>query len=60
MLKEDAVIILYASEPQFVVSNVRRYSDLWIAEKFVFNEKTGTSLFVIQRGEGAAQKKEAV
>lgn len=60
LMKEDAVIILYASEPQYVVSNVRRYSDLWIAEKFLFNEKNGTSLFVIERGEGAAQKKEAV
>lgn len=49
-LKEDAVLVLYATEPQFVLEGVRRQPEYRIAEKYILNEKNGTAVFILCRG----------
>lgn len=48
-LKEEAVLVLYATEPWFVTEAIRGRSEYRVLEKFVVNEKNGTSVFVIRK-----------
>ena len=48
VLKEDGVIILYASEPVFVYEEVKKNRTFRICEAFVINERQGTTVFVLK------------
>lgn len=47
-LKENAILILYATEPQFVKEAVKGIKGYRIEKQFVLNEKNGTSVFVVE------------
>lgn len=55
-LKRDAVMVLYATEPQYVIESVREQSEYQIAEKFTVNEKNGTGVFIIRRCGGKSRQ----
>lgn len=57
-LKEDAVMVLYTTEPQYVIESVRELGGYCIEEKFTLNEKNGTIVFVIRR-DGGIDRQEA-
>ena len=48
-LKDDGVIILYATEPGFVGQAIKRGNTFKITEQYVLNEKNGTTVFIIHR-----------
>lgn len=48
-LKPEAILILYATEPQFLIEAVREQKDYQMLEKHTVNEKNGTGVFVIQK-----------
>lgn len=48
LLKDEAVMILYSSEPSFVREEVKKYPQYRIRESFVINERKGTTLFVAE------------
>ena len=48
-LKDDSVIILYATEPGFVGQAIKRGNTFKITEQYVLNEKNGTTVFIIHR-----------
>ena len=48
-LKDDSVIILYATEPGFVGQAIKRGNTFKITERYVLNEKNGTTVFIIHR-----------
>lgn len=48
VLKEDGVMILYASEPEFVYEEVKQNHRYRICESFLVNERQGTSVFVLK------------
>lgn len=48
-LREDAILVLYVTEPQFLEEAVRRRKQYQILEEFLINEKNGTSVFVIRK-----------
>ena len=50
LLKRNAVIVMYTTQPEFVRREVRRYADYRIAESYMINEKNNTTIFVICRG----------
>lgn len=54
VLKEEAVMILYASEPEFVQKEVKKYPQYCIRESHVLNERQGTAVFVIEVSKGSA------
>lgn len=47
-LKDNAILILYATEPQFVKESVKGTKGYRIEKQFTLNEKNGTSVFVIE------------
>ena len=47
-LKENAVLILYVTEPQFVAEAVRRHPEYWVEEMFLLNEKNRTTVYVLR------------
>ncbi|MCD7736902.1 MAG: RNA methyltransferase, partial [Lachnospiraceae bacterium] len=47
LLKEEAALILYTSEPNYVVESVRSCPNYQIEKSFLLNEKNGTTVFVI-------------
>ena len=47
-LKERAVLVLYSTQPSFVRNEVRKDLRYVIRKQFLMNEKTGTTLFVIE------------
>ena len=49
VLKEDSVMILYATEPRFVDDCLEQYKTFRLEERFIINEKNGTTVFVIRR-----------
>ncbi len=48
LMKEEAVMILYSSEPSYVRAEVKKYPEYRIREAFVLNERNKTTLFVIE------------
>jgi tRNA G10 N-methylase Trm11 len=48
VLKKEAVMVLYASEPEFVRKEVKKYREYHICESYVINERQGTTVFVIE------------
>lgn len=52
LLKEEAVMVLYSTEPSFVTEGTGRGGAFQIEEKFLINEKNGTTVFVIRRRGG--------
>ena len=48
-LEEEAVLVVYAAEPEFLTEAVRTQPRFRIAERFLLNEKSGASVFVIRR-----------
>ncbi len=50
LLKAEAVLILYSTEPSFVRTEVKKYPEYRISESFMLNERNQTTLFVIQFG----------
>lgn len=46
-LKQEAVLVLYATEPQFVKDAVSSVKGYRVEKQFTLNEKNGTSVFVI-------------
>lgn len=50
LLKKEAVMVLYATQPELVRREVKKYADCRIEKSFLLNEKNGTTLFVICRG----------
>ena len=49
VLKPDSVMVLYATEPDFVETEVKKCSEFHIAASFQINERAGTAAFVIER-----------
>lgn len=49
LLKPEAVLILYSTEPKLLKAAVRPHEEYRIAEEFIMNEKNQTTVFVIQR-----------
>ena len=47
-LKENAVLILYVTEPQFVAEAVRRHPEYRVEETFLLNEKNRTTVYVLR------------
>ncbi len=47
LLKDEAILILYTSDPNYVVESVRAGKDYRIERSFLFNEKKGTTVYVI-------------
>ena len=47
-LKENAVLILYVTEPQFVAEAVRRHPEYRVEEMFLLNEKNRTTVYVLR------------
>jgi hypothetical protein len=48
-LNPDAVLVLYATEPQFAREAVQRYPEYRIVQSNMVNEKNGTEVLVIRR-----------
>lgn len=48
-LKKEAVLIMYVTEPQFLLESVRENKDYEILEKHTINEKNGTGVFILQK-----------
>lgn len=48
-MKAEAILILYATEPQFLIESVQERMGYRILEKHTVNEKNGTGVFVIQK-----------
>lgn len=48
-LKQEAVLVLYATEPQFAEEAIRAHAEYVLREKYTINEKNGTSVLVIQK-----------
>lgn len=51
-LKEEAVLILYTTEPQLAENALRIRKGYHVEKRFLMNEKSGTSVFVICWKEG--------
>lgn len=51
LLKEEAVLVIYTTEPNYVVESVRSVRGYRIEKSFLLNEKNHTTVFVILRGE---------
>jgi len=49
LLKEEAVLVIYSSEPNYVLESVRVWSEYRIEKRFLLNEKNNTTVFVISR-----------
>ncbi|MCD8074247.1 MAG: HEAT repeat domain-containing protein [Lachnospiraceae bacterium] len=49
LLKEEAVLIIYSSEPNYVLESVRAVPEFHIEKRFLLNEKKQTTVFVIRR-----------
>ncbi|MCD8012964.1 MAG: HEAT repeat domain-containing protein [Lachnospiraceae bacterium] len=49
LLKEEAVLVIYTTEPNYVVESVRSARDFRIEKSFLLNEKNHTTVFVILR-----------
>ncbi len=47
LLKDQAVLILYTSDQNYVVESARAYEEYQIEKTFLINEKNGTMIFVI-------------
>lgn len=47
-LKEEAVLVLYATEPQFVLEALREHTRYRLVKRYIVNEKNGTTVFVIR------------
>ncbi len=47
LLKEEAVLILYTSAPNYVVESSRAFEEYHTEKTFLINEKNGTTVFVI-------------
>ncbi|MDY3250180.1 MAG: HEAT repeat domain-containing protein [Candidatus Choladocola sp.] len=47
-LKKDGVMVLYATEPQFVQDSLSLYGDYRLENKYTINEKNGTCVFAIR------------
>lgn len=47
-LKKEAVLVLYVTEPQFLTEAIKGSREYKILEKYLLNEKKGTSVFVIR------------
>lgn len=47
-LKDNAVLILYVTEPQFVAEAVRRHPEYRVEETFLLNEKNHTTVYVLR------------
>ena len=48
-LKEEAMLILYVTDPQFLTEAIRGRKEYRVLEKYVINEKNGTTVFVVQQ-----------
>jgi tRNA G10 N-methylase Trm11 len=48
-LKDEAILVLYATEPDFVLQGVRRNPEYRILRRHEINEKNHTTVFVIRR-----------
>lgn len=48
VLKEEAVMVLYTSEPHFVRKETKKYREYHIRESWLLNERAGTTVFVIE------------
>ena len=48
-LKKEAVLIMYVTEPQFLLESVRENKGYEILEKHTINEKNGTGVFILQK-----------
>ncbi len=48
LLKSEAVMVLYSSEPSFVRDGTKKHPEYRIKESFVLNERNGTTLFVVE------------
>ena len=51
LLKPESVLVLYATEPDFVETEVKKCAEYRIAASFPINERAGTAAFVIERKE---------
>ncbi len=51
-LKREAVLVLHATEPEFVTTALEGNRDYHIIKKYIVNEKNGAAVFVIHRGRG--------
>ncbi|MCC8102292.1 MAG: HEAT repeat domain-containing protein [Clostridiales bacterium] len=49
LLKEEAVLVIYSSEPNYVLESVRSLPEYCIEKRFLLNEKKNTTVFVIRR-----------
>ncbi len=47
LLISGGVLVLYAADPNYVLEAVREHTEYEIKEKFLINEKKGTTVFVI-------------
>ncbi len=47
LLESGAVLVLYSTEPNYVLESVREHEEFEIEKKFLINEKKGTTVFVI-------------
>lgn len=47
-LKAEAMLVLYATEPQFVKDAVKKDTRYTIEKQYTLNEKNGTSVFIIR------------
>lgn len=48
-LKEKAVLVLYATEPQFLTEALQEHAEYVIRENYIINEKNDTCVLVLQK-----------